>query len=131
MNRVNSNPIDSFLKRTVSVTSGIVTTTEKNRGEATKAAIAKVNRSMLNGRPTMKRTGSFTKSAQSPKRVKRTASMLFPQETTGTVILRRDNNIPNPETTPRTSLNRYLNANIFGDYSEPCLVKYNYNIKPR
>lgn len=111
---------DSMLKRTVDVPKNNTSHVENNRGEATQEAIAKVNRSTVNGRPTIKRTGSFTKSAQSPKRVKRTASMLSQGET-GTVILRRET-IPNPQITPRTSLNRHLGTNIFADYSEFCLV---------
>lgn len=117
--RSSSNKMfDNMLKRTVDVPKNNTSHVENNRGEATQEAIAKVNRSTVNGRPTIKRTGSFTKSAQSPKRVKRTASMLSQGET-GTVILRRET-IPNPQITPRTSLNRHLGTNIFADYSELC-----------
>lgn len=126
--RSSSNKMfDSMLKRTVDVPKNNTNHVENNRGEATQEAIAKVNRSTVNGRPTIKRTGSFTKSAQSPKRIKRTASMLSQGET-GTVILRRET-MPNPQITPRTSLNRHLGTNIFADYSELCLVSsaYQYN----
>jgi hypothetical protein len=119
--RSSSNKMfDSMLKRTVHVPNNNPSNIENNRGEATQDAIAKVNRSSVNGRPTIKRTGSFTKSAQSPKRLKRSASMLSHGET-GTVILRRET-IPNPQTTPRTSLSRHLGVNILSDYSEHCLV---------
>ncbi|KAI8097827.1 uncharacterized protein B0P05DRAFT_92919 [Gilbertella persicaria] len=117
-----------FLKRTVDVKPNVTTPTETIRGEAAQAAIAKVNRSALNGRPTMKRTGSFTSSAQATERQKKKKmepSMLSSQqETTGTVILRRNNNIPNTEeTTPRTSMNRYLGTNLFADFAETCPVR--------
>ncbi|KAG1103213.1 hypothetical protein G6F42_017249 [Rhizopus arrhizus] len=121
MARSTSNTLDSFYKRMVNVTSSASTSSEPQRGEATKESIAKMKRAAVDGKATMKRAGSFTKSALSPRRPKRTVSMLSqaPQET-GTVILRRDNSIPNPETTPRTSLNRYLGTNLFADYSEAC-----------
>lgn len=123
MTKSSSNTLDSFYKRMVNVTPSVTTGTESRRGEATNESIAKMKRAAVHGRPTMKRAGSFTKSALSPRRPNRAVSMLAqaPQET-GTVILRRDNSIPNPETTPRTSLNRYLGTNLFADYSEACLV---------
>jgi hypothetical protein len=124
MQRANSNnTLDLFMKRQVDVKSSNVTrATESSGGNATEAAIAKVHRSAVNGRPTMKRTGSFTKSAQSPKRAKRSTSVLSHGET-GTVVLRRET-IPNPQITPRTSMNRFLGTNIFDDYSEVCMVGY-------
>lgn len=103
----------------IHVPSNSTKATDIKRGEAAQEAIAKVNRSSVNGRPTMKRTGSFTKSAQSPKRVKRHASML--SSDTNSVVLRRDT-IPDPRTTPRTSLNRHLGTNLFAEYSETCTV---------
>lgn len=129
MARSTSNTLDSFYKRMVNVTSSASTSSEPQRGEATKESIAKMKRAAVDGKATMKRAGSFTKSALSPRRPKRTVSMLSqaPQET-GTVILRRDNSIPNPETTPRTSLNRYLGTNLFADYSEACPVSRTYQM---
>lgn len=128
MTRSSSNTLDSFYKRMVNLApstanSSSSSSNEPQRGEATKESIAKMKRAAVHGKATMKRAGSFTKSALSPRRPKRTVSMLSqaPQET-GTVILRRDNSIPNPETTPRTSLNRYLGTNLFADYSEACPV---------
>lgn len=70
----------------------------------------------------LKRTGSFTKSAHSPKRTKTSASMLSNDKTGTTVILRRTDSA-DPKTTPRTSLNRHLGTNLFTEYSEICLVK--------
>ncbi|KAI8366851.1 hypothetical protein BD560DRAFT_148939 [Blakeslea trispora] len=127
LKKSNSNTLDMFLKRTVDVKASVPISTETLHGEAAQAAIAKVNRSALNGRPTMKRSGSFTSSAQAAKKQKKKKtepSMLSSQqETTGTVILRRSNNIPNTEeTTPRTSMNRYLGTNLFADFSETCPV---------
>ncbi|KAK4514413.1 uncharacterized protein ATC70_002008 [Mucor velutinosus] len=121
MTRSSGNTLDSFYKRMVNLAPSTSTSNEPQRGEATKESIAKMKRAAVHGKATMKRAGSFTKSALSPRRPKRTVSMLSqaPQET-GTVILRRDNSIPNPETTPRTSLNRYLGTNLFADYSEAC-----------
>ncbi|GAN07341.1 hypothetical protein MAM1_0157d06837 [Mucor ambiguus] len=121
MTRSSSNTLDSFYKRMVNLAPPTSTSHEPQRGEATKESIAKMKRAAVHGKATMKRAGSFTKSALSPRRPKRSVSMLSqaPQET-GTVILRRDNSIPNPETTPRTSLNRYLGTNLFADYSEAC-----------
>ncbi|KAL9537699.1 hypothetical protein MBANPS3_011543 [Mucor bainieri] len=121
MARSSSNTLDSFYKRMVNLAPSTSTSHEPQRGEATKDSIAKMKRAAVHGKATMKRAGSFTKSALSPRRPKHTVSMLSqaPQET-GTVILRRDNSIPNPETTPRTSLNRYLGTNLFADYSEAC-----------
>ncbi|KAG2213920.1 hypothetical protein INT47_001189 [Mucor saturninus] len=68
----------------------------------------------------LKRTGSFTKSAHSPKRTKTSASMLSNDKTGTTVILRRTDSA-DPKTTPRTSLNRHLGTNLFTEYSEICL----------
>lgn len=120
MQRANSNSkLDGLHKRMIHVPSSTTKAAETKRGEAAQEAIAKVNRSSVNGRPTMKRTGSFTKSAQSPKRAKRHASML--SSDTNSVVLRREN-IPDPQTTPRTSLNRHLGTNLFAEYSETCLV---------
>lgn len=121
--RSSSNTLDSFYKRMVNLAPSTSASNEPHRGEATKDSIAKMKRAAVHGKATMKRAGSFTKSALSPRRPKRTVSMLSqaPQET-GTVIMRRDNSIPNPETTPRTSLNRYLGTNLFADYSEACPV---------
>ncbi|GAA5802715.1 hypothetical protein HPULCUR_008189 [Helicostylum pulchrum] len=119
MQRASSNSkLDGLHKRMIHVPSSTTKAAEIKRGEAAQEAIAKVNRSSVNGRPTMKRTGSFTKSAQSPKRVKRHASMLSTD--TNSVVLRREN-IPDPQTTPRTSLNRHLGTNLFAEYSETCL----------
>ncbi|CEP10464.1 hypothetical protein [Parasitella parasitica] len=120
--RSNSNTLDLFYKRMVNVTPSATTSRESHRGEATKESIEKMKRAAVHGRPTMKRAGSFTKSALSPRRPNRTASVLSQaSQETGTVILRRDNSIPNPEITPRTSLNRYLGTNLFADYAEACL----------
>ncbi|KAG2230245.1 hypothetical protein INT48_006247 [Thamnidium elegans] len=119
MQRASSNSkLDGLHKRMIHVPSSTTKAAEIKRGEAAQEAIAKVNRSTVNGRPTMKRTGSFTKSAQSPKRVKRQPSMLSTD--TNSVVLRREN-IPDPQTTPRTSLNRHLGTNLFAEYSETCL----------
>lgn len=115
--RSNSNTmLDGLQKRMVHVAN-------KNAkiADASKEALAKLNRSTVNGRPTMKRTGSFTRSAHSPKRAKTSASMLSNDKTGTTVILRRTDT-PDPKTTPRTSLNRHLGTNLFTEYSETCLV---------
>jgi hypothetical protein len=117
MQRANSSSkLDGLHKRMIHVPSS-TTKLESKRGEAAQEAIDKVNRSKVNGKPSIKRAGSFTKDARSPKHVKRHASML--SSDTNSVVLRRDN-IPDPQTTPRTSLNRLLKTNLFAEY---CLVK--------
>lgn len=56
-----------FLRRQVDLTVKNKTSKQKTVGPAAAAAIAKVARSAKNGVPTMKRSGSFLKSADSPK----------------------------------------------------------------
>lgn len=111
------------MKRQVDVKSSSTTNaSESRKSEATQAAIAKMNRSTVNGRPTMKRMGSFTKGAQSPKRSKRSGSILSHGETSTVVLRKETRNQRDPELTPRTSMNRFLDANIFSDYSELAMV---------
>lgn len=112
--RSNSNStLDGLQKRMVSVT---------NKNTKATDVLTKLSRSAVDDRPQIKRAGSFTRSAHSPKRTKTSASMLSNDKTGTTVILRRTD-APDPKTTPRTSLNRHLGTNLFTEYSETCLVK--------
>ncbi|KAG1463773.1 hypothetical protein G6F56_005213 [Rhizopus delemar] len=74
---------------------------ERKRGdisEAARDAIDKVKRTMVDGKPTMKRVGAFLVSATSPKKKRR--------------------EMPKEALTPRTSLSRILGSNIFEDYAK-------------
>ena len=114
--RSSSNKMfDSMLKRTIHVPQASTSNNENNRGEATQEAMAKIHRSTVNGRATMKRAGSFIKSAQSPKRNR------ISNAETGTVVMRRER-LPQPQVTPRTSLSRHLGTNITAEYAEICPV---------
>ncbi|CAO3678929.1 unnamed protein product [Rhizopus stolonifer] len=77
---------------------------ERKRGdisEAARDAIDKVKRTMVDGKPTMKRVGAFLVSATSPKKKRR--------------------EMPKEALTPRTSLSRILGSNIFEDYAKGSL----------
>ncbi|KAI9264433.1 hypothetical protein BY458DRAFT_556844 [Sporodiniella umbellata] len=77
--------------------------------EAATEAIDKVKRSIVNGKPTMKRAGPFLVSATSPKRKRDTHHSSKKKEL-------------DLELTPRTSLNRLLGSNVFEDYTENFLL---------
>lgn len=78
---------------------------EKDRvGEATKQAIDKVNRSIVDGKPTMRRAGGFLVSAVSPERRASEPS-----------TRKKDFD---PSLTPRSSLNRFLGTDVFKQFTE-------------
>ncbi|KAI7904402.1 uncharacterized protein BX663DRAFT_504939 [Cokeromyces recurvatus] len=114
LSRMNSNPLDSFLKRTVDVNQNLRRGPENSLGEAAREAIDKINRSLIDGRTDMMRAGSFMKSA----RQEETRPVVHNEDSNG-VVLRR--NQTNEQLTPRTSLNRFFQIDIFNEYSETCL----------
>ncbi|RCH98947.1 hypothetical protein CU097_008401 [Rhizopus azygosporus] len=101
--RKKPNTFEDMLKKSIEYSAE---NTRDHIGESTRMAIERVNRSMVNGKPTIKRAGGFLVSALSPRRP--------------TTISRERQPIVDPNLTPRTSLSRFLGVDIYEQYAEYC-----------
>ncbi|KAI9473728.1 MAG: hypothetical protein EXX96DRAFT_579113 [Benjaminiella poitrasii] len=113
LNRMNSNPLDNFLKRTVDVNQSSRRGPDNTIGEAARDAMGKIKRSLLDGHSDMMRAGSFMKSAR-----KEEARPITNDEEPSGVVLRRK--LTNEQLTPRSSLQRFFQTDIFDEYAESC-----------
>ncbi|KAI8968262.1 hypothetical protein BDF20DRAFT_916812 [Mycotypha africana] len=115
INRSNSL-LESLSKRQMTIAPGVSSRLEQYRGEAAREAIDKVNRSKVNGVPTMKRVGSFMVSNRPPPKIPTTHTR---QANSEYVKVRRDTTYnPNPDDTPRTSFSRFFNTNFHEEYAD-------------
>lgn len=106
--RKKPNTFEDMLKKSIEYSAE---NTRDRIGESTRMAIERVNRSIVNGKPTIKRAGGFLVSALSPRRP--------------TTMPRERQPIVDPNLTPRTSLSRFLGVDIYEQYAEYCEVKKN------
>ncbi|CEG66003.1 hypothetical protein RMATCC62417_02664 [Rhizopus microsporus] len=101
--RKKPNTFEDMLKKSIEYSAE---NTRDRIGESTRMAIERVNRSIVNGKPTIKRAGGFLVSALSPRRP--------------TTMPRERQPIVDPNLTPRTSLSRFLGVDIYEQYAEYC-----------